>query len=269
MKGKGDSQPNHVVECTKRKENNMHENLQEMIKEVTKDEKPMEEQIMVSTTKASKADSEEKKEETKTSKIGVISLYDWFEKNKDNFKNISRVKVEAKHVNPKRNLVFAVLKGKDKKGEIERELYTFKEADTFRVLDLASGSMNIFNNGFKIVYGYDKNICIKAYGIKTGLMITYCMNVDGKLIPYANTKLKKKDTGIEIIGPNIPEISKRLAETADLESVILLYRQLQKATRHIQTNMDLLDWFIERESNVVDINHFLLIDKVLTYVFAK
>lgn len=247
----------------------MHENLQEMIKEVTKDEKPkMEEQIMIST-KVSIPDKESKKEEVNTSKIGVISLYDWFEKNKDNFKNISRVKVEAKNVNPKRNLVFAVLKGKDKKGEIERELYTFKEADTFRVLDLASGSMNIFNNGFKIIYGYDKTICIKAYGIKTGLMITYCMNVDGKLIPYANTKLKKKDTGIEIIEPNIPEISKRLAENADLESVILLYKQLQKSTDRIMSNMDLLDWFIEREKNVVDINHFLLIDKVLMYVFAK
>ncbi len=87
----------------------------------------------------------------------------------------------------------------DKDGNIERELYTFKGADTFRVLDLPGIGMNIFNNGFKIVYGYDKSIAIKAYGIKTGLMISYCLNVEGKLIPYSNTKLKKRDSGIELV----------------------------------------------------------------------
>jgi hypothetical protein len=244
----------------------MHENLQEMIKEVTKEAKPVVDNIDVSATKVEKT---EKKEEAKTSKIGVLSLYDWFEKNKTNFANISRVKVEAKGVNAKSNLVFAVLKGKDKDGNVERELYTFKGADTFRVLDLPGAGMNIFNNGFKIVYGYDKTIAIKAYGIKTGLMITYCMNVDGLLIPYSNTKLKKKDAGIELVEPNVKEISKRLAKNADIESVLLLYKQLQKSNEKIVTNMDLLKWFIEREKNVVDINHFLLIDKVLTYVFAK
>jgi len=234
-----------------------------MIKEVTKESKPAEDTIEVPTAKT------EKKEEEKVSKIGVISLYDWFEKNKENFSNISRVKVEAKGINTKSNLVFAVLKGKDKNGNIERELYTFKGADTFRVLDLPGIGMNIFNNGFKIIYGYNKSIVIKAYGIKTGLMISYCLNVEGKFIPYSNTKLKKKDSGIELVEPNIPEISKRLAQPADLESVILLYKQLGKANYNIQTNMNLLDWFIEREKSVVDINHFLLIDKVLTYVFVK
>jgi hypothetical protein len=237
-----------------------------MIKEVTKEEKPVEDNIEISTSKVEKT---EKKEEAKKSKIGVLSLYDWFEKNKGNFSNISRVKVEAKGVNAKSNLVFAVLKGKDKDGNIERELYTFKGADTFRVLDLPGVGMNIFNNGFKIIYSYDKSIAIKAYGIKTGLMISYCLNVEGKLIPYSNTKLKKKDSGLDLIEPNIPEISKRLAKNTDLESVILLYKQLQKSNEKIVTNMDLLNWFIERERNVVDINHFLLIDKVLAYVFAK
>ena len=247
----------------------MHENLQEMIKEVTKDPNPVNVEGMEPTEKKAKENGSKKKEEESKSKIGVLSLYDWFEKNKTNFSNISRVKVEAKGVNAKSNLVFAVLKGKDKDGNIERELYTFKGADTFRVLDLPGIGMNIFNNGFKIVYGYDKSIAIKAYGIKTGLMISYCLNVEGKLIPYSNTKLKKRDSGIELVEPNVPEISKRLAKTADLESVILLYKQLQKANHHIQTNMDLLDWFIEREKSVIDINHFLLIDKVLTYIFAK
>ena len=60
----------------------MHENLQEMIKEVTKEEKPVEDNIEISTSKVEKT---EKKEEAKKSKIGVLSLYDWFEKNKGNF----------------------------------------------------------------------------------------------------------------------------------------------------------------------------------------
>jgi len=223
----------------------MHENLQEMIKEVTKESKPNVEEIEISTTKSTKSETETKKEEKKP-KIGVLSLYDWFEKNKRNFSNISRVKVEAKGVNTKSNLVFAVLKGKDKDGNLERELYAFKGADTFRVLDLPGIMMNIFNNGFKIVYGYDKSIAIKAYGIKTGLMLSYCLNVEGKLIPYFNTKLKKRDSGIELVEPNIPEISNRLAKNADLESVILLYKQLQKSNVKIVSNMDLLNWFIER-----------------------
>jgi len=239
-----------------------------MIKEVTKESKPNVEEIEISTTKSTKSETETKKEEKKP-KIGVLSLYDWFEKNKGNFSNISRVKVEAKGVNTKSNLVFAVLKGKDKDGNLERELYAFKGADTFRVLDLPGIMMNIFNNGFKIVYGYDKSIAIKAYGIKTGLMLSYCLNVEGKLIPYFNTKLKKRDSGIELVEPNIPEISNRLAKNADLESVILLYKQLQKSNVKIVSNMDLLNWFIEREKSVIDINHFLLIDKVLAYVFTK
>jgi|ADurb_Leu_01_Slu_FD_contig_121_78258_length_28057_multi_3_in_0_out_0_25 hypothetical protein len=248
----------------------MHENLHDMIAEVTKDSKPasMEELDLSSAKKNDKTPTDtKKKEEEKTSRIGVISLYDWFEKNKEKFiSHIKKVKVESKDVNQKRNLAFSVLVGKE--GSSERDLFIIKPADQIKVLDLPGVGMNIYNNGFRILYDVGNSIILKAYGIKTGLIITYCLNVDGMLIPYASTKLKKKDPGLEIVEPNVQEIGRRLGLNTDLESAILLYKQLQKSDERIVSNMDLLKWFISRERGVVDINHFLLIDKVLMFVFA-
>ncbi len=247
----------------------MHENLHDMIAEVTKESKPASmEELEVSSTKTSTpTDTKSKEEENKSSRIGVVSLYDWFEKNKDKFiGHIKKVKVESKDVNQKRNLAFSVLVGKE--GSSERDLFIIKPADQIKVLDLPGVGMNIYNNGFRILYDVGNSIILKAYGIKTGLILTYCLNVDGMLIPYASTKLKKKDPGIEIIEPNVQDIGRRLGLNADLESAILLYKQLQKTDEKIVSNMDLLKWFISRERGVVDINHFLLIDKVLMFVFA-
>ena len=58
----------------------MHENLQEMIKEVTKDPNPVNVEGMEPAEKKAKENGSKKKEEESKSKIGVLSLYDWFEK---------------------------------------------------------------------------------------------------------------------------------------------------------------------------------------------
>ena len=150
----------------------------------------------------------------------------------------------------------------DEEGNDKRVLRVFDNSDEIPVLNMPPVSMDIYNNGFKIVYQYSDTIFIKAYGVRTGMICSFCTYLDGNLIPFAITRTKKKDTEMLIPEAQPTVTPDKLAATADLEALQLMYKQSSKAT-DLTTNKSVIDWLIERQASVTDINHHLQIDNVI------
>jgi len=197
----------------------------------------------------------------------ITTLVDWFEGNCGNFDNINQVKVSIRGVDAARTLIMAVKDEsgeKDADGNDKRTLRVFEHADELPVLNLPAISMNIFNNGFRIIYAFNESLYIKTYGLKTGLISVFCNSINGKLIPYAINRSKKKDVELEIINtPPLQGIQNKLGQNVDKESLQLLYKQSTKAVDEMTTNMSAIEWLVDRQETVTDINHHLQIDNVI------
>lgn len=197
--------------------------------------------------------------------IPISTLADWFESNSGNMTNINQVKVAIRGVDANKTLIMAV---KDNDGEVDadgndkRTLRVFDNADSMPVLNLSPIAMDVYNNGFKIVYRQG-DVFIKTYGVRTGLICTLCTEVNGKLLPYAVVRVKKKDEELAIPATVPTVTAEKLAAAADLESLQLLYKQSAKSIEDLSTNQSVIDWLIERQDSVTDINHHLQIDNVL------
>lgn len=197
--------------------------------------------------------------------IPIAMLSTWFEANTQSIDNINQVKVVIRGINSESTLIMAVKNPEgtvDDDGNVERTLRVFDNADTIPVLDLPPLSMDVYNNGFKIVYQYG-DVFIKTYGVRTGLICTLCTSVGEALIPYAVIRIKKKDDEVEIPEIQTTVTPEKLAAAADLESLQLLYKQSAKSIDDLSTNQSVVDWLVDRQVNVTDINHHLQIDNVL------
>ena len=155
----------------------------------------------------------------------------------------------------------------DSEGSEARELFLFKDADTQPVLAMDGMDMQVYNNGFKIVYDFGRNIYIKCYGIRTGLIASFCNNIDGRLIPYAVTKVKKREAEVELLVRDPNDVRVKLQEPADVEALEILYKQISKA-ESIVKNYDAIQWLLRRQAEVTDINHHLQIDNVIIATLA-
>lgn len=200
--------------------------------------------------------------------IAIAPLNAWFESNSSSFDNISQVKVAIRGVDPTKTLIMAVIDGE---GEVEgnpsRDLQVFKNADTQPVLAMPASDMQIFNNGFKIVYPYT-DIVIKCYGVRTGLICVFCNIINDFPVPYQVVKVKKKDTVVEIPRRPVAEVTAKMPLAADLESLQLLYKQSSKAVEELSTVESVVGWLLEKQSEITDINHLLQIDNVLISILS-
>jgi len=251
----------------------MNENLSQMVKEsapaegVVFSENDLDlpiEETQPATEEATEV-TEAVTEEAQRNVIPITTLASWFEGNTAILDNINQVKVAIRGIDGDKTLIMAVKDDDgdaDADGNDKRTLRVFDNADSIPVLNLTPLSMDIYNNGFKIVY-QQENIFIKTYGVRTGLICTLCTASAGKLIPYAVVRVKKKDD--ELLIPSIdPTVTdEKLAAAADLESLQLLYKQSAKSIDDLTTNQSVVDWLIERQESVTDINHHLQIDNVL------
>lgn len=198
--------------------------------------------------------------------IGISSLTDWFEANVSRFSDINQVKVAIRGVDPKKTLIMAIKDGtgeKDADGHDKRVLKVFEDADIHPVLDAQGVDMKIYNNGFTIVNNINGTIFTKCYGVRTGLIVVFCNLIDGKLIPYDIARVKKADKDVDVPQRDIAEVSSKLAQQCDTETLQLLYKQIAKSIDQITTNQSAIDWFVEKQLEVADINHHLQIDQVI------
>jgi len=204
-------------------------------------------------------------EEPQVEAIEITTLNTWFDANCATFSNINQVKVSIRGVNSEENLIMAVedeTAEPNAEGERKRKLRVFDNADIQPVLNLAGIDMQIYNNGFKSTCEYQDNIYIKCYGIRSSLVVVFCNNINGILIPYNITKVKRADTQIEVPRRSVEEVQMKMAEATNIEDLQLRYKQASKA-EDINTNMDSINWLISRQAEVTDINHHLQIDNVI------
>jgi len=247
----------------------MNDNLSQMVKDA-----PADESVVFSEADLDLPTEEETPEvveEVQANTIGIISLSDWFELNCDRFDNINQVKVAIRGVDAAKTLIMAVKEPGvevDPDGNEPRNLRVFENADVHPVLNIPGIGMDVYNNGFQIVYEYENNVFIKCYGVRMGLIAVFCNNIDGNLIPYATTRIKKKDTEVEVTLRDPAEVSAKLLANADLEALQLLYKQSAKAIEDFTTNQDVVTWLLARQAEVTDINHHLQLDGVLIDILA-
>jgi len=210
-------------------------------------------------------------ESTSIEEIGVVMLSEWFEDNNANLERVNRLKIQVVGVEPMERLVCSVL---DPKGEIDdhghpvRHLELIKDANVFPVLDLPGCDMDVYGNGFQIMYDLPDNIVLKCYGIKTGLIIIFCLAVNNQLIPYDRIKLKKKDLNIAVSQPNREYIIANINSELDLEGLQIQYKQVQKELDQISNKQSAIDWLLGKQSLVRDINHLLQIDDILIWLIS-
>lgn len=203
--------------------------------------------------------------------IGVIMLSEWFETNNSNFTRVNRLKIQVQGVKPDSRLLCSVLDPKggiDEDNHPERNLELIKDANVFPVLDLPGYDMDVYGNGFLIMYSYQENIVMKCYGIKTGLIIVFCVHINDQLIPYSRIKLKKKDTSINIIQPNRDYIAANILSELDMEGFQIQYKQVLKELDQITDKQSAVTWLLSKQAIVRDINHLLQIDDILMWLIS-
>lgn len=250
-----------------------------------------EEQAVV-TNESSTEQTEGTVEETQTDmSINLILFTDFLTKYKDDLNQINVSKVSPKRegviIDNSKN---ALLMVKESDGEDDkRELYLVKDANKIKVPDMRPSKIIFFSNDlFKIIYDYnqtfplregDSNFFIKAYNTKANLVCSYCVQVSANdvekddegnvtqtktrdfLVPYYAIKVKKEQK-IPFVTPpeNMTDI---LMKDVDIEAVILNYKQAVKIKDSVKTNMEAIDWLISRQESAIDVNHQLLIDKIV------
>jgi hypothetical protein len=198
--------------------------------------------------------------------VFTTSLSEWFELNVLKFSDINQVKVAIRGVDARKTLIMAVKDGsgeKDSEGNDKRVLRVFEDADIHPVLNLPGIDMQIYNNGFRIVNDINGTIFAKCYGIRTGLIIVFCNVISDKLIPYEMVRIKKNEKDIAVPHVDITAVTAKLSEPCDKESLQLLYKQISKTVDQLTTKQSVIDWFVEKQNEVTDINHHLQIDQVI------
>lgn len=196
----------------------------------------------------------------------TTSLSEWFEANVSKFSNINQVKVAIRGVDARKTLIMAVKDEsgeKDAEGNDKRVLRVFEDADIHPVLNLPGMDMQIYNNGFRIINDVNGTIFAKCYGIRTGLIVVFCNVIFDKLVPYETVRVKKGEKEVIIPQSDIATITAKLGEPCDKEALQLLYKQISKSVDDLSTKQSVVDWFVEKQKEVTDINHHLQIDQVI------
>jgi hypothetical protein len=243
------------------------ENLNEMIKETPANEGA---QFNPEDTELQTEDPSDQviKEDLRTpsdTAIPIVTFGGWFQTYHETFTNIHQLRLSIRGVDPDENLIVSI---DDPDGvELEpgvrkRALKLFDDAVTQPVLDLPPSDMQIYNNGFRVIYPISEELFIKMYGVKTGLIASFCYGLDGGLIPYDRIVAKKKINSIEIPPGDIENYRQQLTQPIDLETLHLLYRQSVKADA-FETKGAAINWLLARQDSITDINHHLEIDKVI------
>jgi len=197
----------------------------------------------------------------------LIQMSEWFDKNSQNFINVRQVKVDVTGVDPNDSLIFSVNSpkgGKDSNGNDKKDLYLFKNSKNMIVPDLTPNSFDVYSNGFKIIYNHSNKV-IKCYVLKTCMILVYCTDFHGVLIPFMKEKVSKNVEGINIFSEyvTVDAIEKKLEENVDTESLQIKYKQIQKDIGKIKTNKEAIVWIVERQANVYDVNHLLQLDDLM------
>lgn len=220
-------------------------------------------------TPEDQAEAEAPTEEESTnddSHIQIVSLSEWFDSSSDNFEGIRKTTVSIQGVNPDEQMIVTVPIPTEDEPD-KRKLVIFNDAHLLPVLNIPAIDMQIYNNGFRIIYDLGGGIFIKSYNLRNNLISVFCNDIDDLLVPYAIVRSKKKDESIEIQINGIDERTTKLSETANFEEMQLRYKQSAKA-QNITTNRSAVEWLLARQATIEDVAHHIQIDSVVVDMLA-
>jgi hypothetical protein len=244
---------------------NQNENLQEMLNSLN-NTKVVQTKIDNNDVEETNTIKEEEKGKVNNSiEIGLTNFYSWYETFSVQITGISQIKTEVSSINTKDSMIFKIPKA----GTDIMELVSFYKPTTRPILNLPPVYIKIFKNDtFEVLHQYNDEIFIKSYGIKTGLIVIYCANVSGKIVPYEKIKVKKNLTSVKLFNHDgiSKEIENKLIENVDVESIQLLYKNAIKSASEFTTKESAINWFLKKQQEIVDINHLIKIDNVLIHV---
>lgn len=241
----------------------MTENLSQMVKEGQVNERVFSAtDLDIPEVDASEETSEVQDDGT----IEIVSLVEWFDGNVENFPNLRKPTVSIQGVDQNEQLIVIVV-GTNNEGEEKCKLVVFDDANMIPVVNLPAIDMQVYNNGFRIIYDLGDGVYMKSYGVRKGLITIACYDHDDMLIPLDVARVRKNDT--ELVRPVIDASTSRanLTGALDTESLQLRYKQSAKA-EGLTTNLDAVKWLIERQGAIEDINHHLQIDNVIIDTLA-
>lgn len=225
-------------------------------------------------THSATADPTDEVQESDSGEITVETSYlsDWFEQYGSIFEpDIKQLKTKIRGLDPRSDIIVVLPHESNEAmedGTLKKKVELFKKADEQKVIDLPAISMNVYNNGFRIIYQYSENMFLKAYGIKNGLIVAFCNKINDQLLPYDQTKLGKDDDSLVLKFKDPNEVIVSLAAELDKESLQLLYKQTTKVIDDFTSKQSVIDWLITRQESITDINHHLQIDNVITTILS-
>jgi len=199
--------------------------------------------------------------------VPIATLADWFDLNVPNFPNIRKPTVSITGVDPTEQLLVTIPVQTEDATTEKRRIVVFDDAHLIPVLDRHAVDMQIYNNGFRIIYDLGNGIFIKSYGVRTGLISAFCNDIDDALIPYEIVRAKKRDENITIVTKDPADVRHKMSEALDIEALQLRYKQSSKA-EGLESNQDAINWLLERQATIEDINHHLQIDNVIIDTLA-
>ena len=113
------------------------------------------------------------------------------------------------------------------------------------------------------------NIYMKSYILGSGIINYFCVSVNDILIPYDHLTVKRSKSDFVVPVKYKGDISKAqslfdiLNKIPDFEAIELMYKQFGKVKDKLTTKFDIIGWLIKRQDESIDINHHLIIDKLL------
>jgi hypothetical protein len=225
---------------------------------------------------------EQKAVETETKKLMVgkvlelplISLSEWFLENAQKMDLIRVAKVNMAGVNPKKTIIVAVPEArseKDSSSEADsKEVMVIKKCLQKQVINLAPSQVDIFDHDvMRIIYSCSDDIFVKSYCLKTGLTNVFCLKVDQCLVPYTRDRIKRGAKTIILPLADPEYIKEKLAKSADVQKIHLLYKQVEKQMNSIKTNMEAVVWLNSRQEGVIDVNHLMQLDDTIIYIMSE
>lgn len=258
----------------------MNESLLDMIKQGTKDNivpsKHIEELVPLEKKDETLKENVEKSEVvTQPIELPLISLSDWFIEYAAKIQSVRIVKVVAAGVNSKKSIVVTVpeTRGeKDSTSEADsRELMVIKKCLAKQVVNLPPWVVDVFDHDIlRIIYQCDDHgIFIKSYCLKNGLINVFCLQVGNQLVPYGRDRLRKGSKIIKVPIPDFTSITNKLKESADVQRIHLLYKQVEKQMESIKTNFEAVSWLNSRQEGVIDVNHLMQLDDTIIYIMSN
>ena len=230
-------------------------------------DKPAEETQQESAAPTPVTEPEEPVETLPERAVPILNLPEWFTKYSDNVE-VKPVKIVIKGVNPDNILIVSYPTGVTlEDGSDEKDVELFKRANRIPALDLPASVVNVYSSSFRMVHDYGDGVWVKTYGLKTNLIMAFCVNVNDVLIPFSIEKVKRKNKIVVIpTYTNLDALAQKLGEPCNLEALELRYKQSKGITA--ATNLDVVTWLFDKQKEIADINHHLQVDSVIMSTLA-